>query len=108
MASVLGLEVRIVPPCACLQFATVGTAIYLGAHDDARVLGQRVALAIAQHLLELSNARWSRDDIYLLAFELLMPSASVRATAPAELARCQPYAVAALVETWAEHVATAP
>ena len=101
----LGLQVKLVEG-AGLKCATVGNQVYLGRHADSRVLGHRLATAIAQHLLELSNARWSRDDVYLLAFELLMPSASVRETSPGDLARCQPHAVPALVETWAEYVAT--
>lgn len=105
IAKMLALDVRLVEGDA-LKCASVGSQIYLGQHPDPRVLGHRLATAIAQHLLELSNARWSRDDVYLLAFELLMPSSSVRGTDPSELARCQPHAVPALVETWAEHVAS--
>lgn len=71
-------------------------------------MGHRLVTAIAQHLLELSAATWNEHDVFLLAFELLMPSASVRATDPRELARCQPHAFPALVETWAEHVGTVP
>jgi hypothetical protein len=107
IAAALGLEVRLVVGDG-FRFAAVGPVVYVGHHSDVRVIGHRVATAVAQHLLELSNAVWSRDDVFLLAFELLMPSASIRATAPAELARCQPHAVPALVETWAEHVAAAP
>ena len=106
IAARLGLEVHLVSDEA-LRWAVAGPVLFLGAHADSRVMGHRLATAIAQYLLELSNADWSRDDVFLLAFELLMPSASVRATAPSELARCQPHAVPALVETWAEHLATA-
>jgi hypothetical protein len=105
IAKMLGLDVRLVPSPG-LKCATAGSVVYLGEHADSRVLGHRLATAIAQHLLELSSARWSRDDVYLLAFELLMPSASVRETDPRELVRCQPHAVPALVETWAEYVAS--
>lgn len=106
IAARLGLDVLLID-CAGFRFAPVGSVIYVGKDDDKRVMGHRIATAIAQHLLELSNAHWSRDDVFLLAFELLMPSASVRATAPSELARCQPHVFPALVETWAEHVSSA-
>lgn len=105
IAAELGLDVRRVADTA-LRWAVAGPVVFVGEHHDARVMGHRLATGIAQHLLDLSNAQWSRDDVYLLAFELLAPRASVRATAPAELARCQPHAVPALVETWAEHLAT--
>ena len=104
IAAMLGLDVRLVDQEG-LKCATAGTRVYIGRHPDRRVIGHRLATAVAQHLLELSNARWSRDDVYLLAFELLMPSASVRGTPPKDLARCQPHVVPALVETWAEHLA---
>jgi hypothetical protein len=105
IAKMLDLDVRLVASPG-LKCATAGSTVYLGQHADSRVLGHRLATAIAQHLLELTSARWSRDDVYLLAFELLMPSASVRETDPRELARSQPHAVPALVETWAEYVAS--
>lgn len=105
IAEMLGLTVVMVESPG-LKCAVVGNRVMLGKHPDARVMGHRLATATAQHLLELSNARWSRDDVYLLAFELLMPSASVRETNPLELSRCQPHVVPALVETWAEYVAS--
>ena len=90
-----------------LRFAVVGAVLYVGVHPDPYAVRLRVANAIAQHLLELSNAEWTRDDVVLLAFMLLMPPDLVRASKPAELARC-PYAVPALIETWAEHSAPGP
>lgn len=102
LAKALGLDVHVVEHDG-FRFAVSDTAVVVGASPP-EALGHRVVTAIAQHLLELSNADWTLDDVFLLAFELLMPSASIRATDPSELASCQPYAAPALVETWAEHV----
>lgn len=102
MAAELDLDVRLVDVPG-LRYATRGSELWLERHEDSRVVCHRLATAIAQYLLELSNARWTISDVYLLAFELLVPSESVRGTDPGRLASCQPYAVPALVETLAEH-----
>jgi hypothetical protein len=103
IATSLGLRVRVLR-VEGIRYGTNENEVVIGYHVDSRVMCHRLATAIAQHLLELSNARWATSDAYMLAFELLMPTESVARTPPDRLASCQPNAVPALVETWGEYV----
>jgi hypothetical protein len=106
IAHTLGVTVRVVP-VSCLRYGTVDDEVWIGDHPDRRVLGHRLATALAQHLLKLSNASWTKHDEFLLAFELLMPTDSVLETPEDQLCACQPHAYPALVTTWAEHIRAA-
>lgn len=103
IAGRLGLTVRVLELDG-IKYGTSGSAIVVGSHDDPRVVCHRLASAIAQHLLSLSAARWTTEDAYVLAFELLMPADAIRRTPPDDLRRCQPRVHPNLLSTWAEYV----